>query len=115
MIKAFKAIYSRIVNQNETEISKQRLEICKLCYYNSLNFDNYSFMQKTKLFLNRVLDTVFKSEKFEGVCLEPSCGCNIAKKVKYVSPTGESEICPLDKWPKNEYKSIYIPNGKTNK
>ena len=109
--KAKRAILSRMFPQSNTpQYSKDRLEICKYCEYNSLNFNDYSFIQKVKLYLNRVLDYIFRVKQFKGVCLEKSCGCSVALKVLY-----KEEECGYGKWREvidADFKSIYISNKK---
>lgn len=110
--KAKRAILSRMFPQSNTpQYSKDRLEICKYCEYNSLNFNDYSFIQKVKLYLNRVLDYIFRVKQFVGVCLHVDCGCNIRKKSEH-----PLEECPEGKWAEEkeetDFKSIYISNKK---
>jgi hypothetical protein len=110
--KISRAILSRMFPQKETpQYALDRLKICKYCFYNSLNFNEYTKIQKLKLYLNRVLDYIFRVEQFKGVCLEESCGCSIAKKVNYID-----EKCGYGKWEEQKteegYESIYIPNKK---
>jgi hypothetical protein len=109
--KISRAILSRMFPQKETpQYALDRLKICKYCFYNSLNFNEYTKIQKLKLYLNRVLDYIFRVEQFKGVCLEESCGCSVSKKVNYID-----EKCGYDKWEvltETEFKSIYIPNKK---
>ena len=111
-IKAKRAILSRMFPQSTTpQYAKDRLLICKDCLYNSLNFNNYSFLQKVKLYLNKVLDFIFRVKGFKGVCLHPDCGCNLVKKAEH-----PLEECPMNKWEEEkeetEFKSIYIANKK---
>jgi len=101
--KAYRAIYSRMFpSRNRSEYAIKRLEVCKECLYNSLNFENYNFMQKVKLNLNKVLNYLFRVKQFQGVCLHPDCGCDLIKKSEH-----PDEECPDNKW-----KSIYVPNIK---
>ena len=110
-IKAKRAILSRMFPQSTTpQYAKDRLLICKDCLYNSLNFNDYSLMQKVKLYLNKVLNFIFRVKQFKGVCLEKSCGCTINLKILI-----EAESCPQEKWleiKEGDFKSIYIPNKK---
>lgn len=110
--KISRAILSRMFPQKETpQYALDRLKICKYCFYNSLNFNEYTKIQKLKLYLNRVLDYIFRVDQFKGVCLHRDCGCNIRKKAEW-----HSEVCPDGKWEeqkdKEGYESIYIPNNK---
>lgn len=110
--KATRAISSRMFPQKEnSELSKERLAICKTCFYNSLNFETYTMVQKVKLNLNKVLNFIFRVDQFKGVCLQPDCGCSIVLKVTYLE-----EECPDKKWgeekEETEFKSIYISNKK---
>lgn len=110
--KATRAISSRMFPQKaDLQFSRDRLAICKTCFYNSLNFETYTAVQKVKLNLNKVLNFIFRVDQFKGVCLHPECGCDLIKKSQYLE-----EECPDGKWGEvkedEEYKSIYISNKK---
>ena len=110
--KISRALLSRMFPQKETpQYALDRLKICKYCFYNSLNFNEYTKIQKIKLYLNKVLDYVFRVKNFVGVCLHVDCGCNLRKKSEWFD-----ETCPEGKWEEQKnsegFESIYIPNKK---
>jgi hypothetical protein len=94
--KIVRIVMSRF--RKENNFSKERMQICVNCEFNTKNMNKISLKQKIINFLSNVL-TFLTTGKF-----------NISTLSYKVAE--EDEICPAKP---SKWKSIYIPNSAQNK
>lgn len=96
LIKKIKAsIQSRREAQEElTELQLKRINVCKSCPFNSDNKKVKTFKDLSFIFLNKILNIIFRVKVSEdAVCTD--CGCNIIFKS---TQTDKDLICQQNKW-----------------
>lgn len=86
---------SRIMLKNGlTREQQDRLDICKLCPYNSDNSSKITLKNKIYLVLNNIFNKLYNLKvSSEAICLY--CGCNLFVKS---SVDSDETTCDLGKW-----------------